>query len=127
MIMRNINGQLVKTNITAVNFRPQAGRRAGSPLVGFCDVYIDDIGLRDFPVFENPTSKRFWINPPNTSFVIDSGEIGYKTLVDLPAEIMVAAKEAIAVKYNEFRHKQLNKEPDWLPRDERIANAARYA
>lgn len=117
-VLRNINNQLINSTIRVEGFYPQKGRKPNSPLVGFIDVYIDDIGIRSWPVFENPVSHRQWIAQPHSSFVTPEEEIGYKQLTDIPAELLSKIKEAVLVAYSQWKLQQL-KEPDWLTKPAR--------
>ena len=74
----------------------------GSGLIGFCDVQVDSVTIRDFRIFKRNGGKPFIQAPYNT--VKKDGRIEFHQIIDLPGEIRAAVDAAILSEY--FRKRE---------------------
>lgn len=113
---RTIDGKLVTSTIKASNFLFVPKRKESSHLVGYVDIYIDDVLIRDFPVFEHSSSGTQWVQQPNSCYLNSENKMTYKQLTSVPDYLMKTIKEEALILYNEYKLKQLG-QTDWLTKD----------
>lgn len=83
-------------NIQVVGLRFLPGDR---PLKGFADIQLGDLILKDFRVMKDNGGKPY-VKAPFTTYRDKTGQLRFRQIIDLPAEVRGRIDNMILSEYN---------------------------